>query len=210
MQAFHSLRRRTCLAALALAPATALLGCDRAQQALQAQQRFRGQNVTGAAEGKDLNLPDSQGAVRKLADFRGKVVMLFFGFTQCPDVCPTALARMAQVRQLLGAQAGRLQVIFVTVDPERDTPEILRAYMNAFDPGFIALRPPSEQALQQIASDYKIYYKRVPSGSSYTMDHSAQALVFDTQGRLRLMLGHGQSAQDYAHDIEQLLAEAQA
>lgn len=133
--------------------------------------------------------------------------MMFFGFTQCPDVCPTALVRAATVKQLLGADGDRLQVIFVTVDPERDTPEILKAYTAAFDPSFLGLYGDLKHT-EETAKDFKVFYKKVPTGSSYTMDHSALSYVYDPDGKLRLVLRHTQSAEEYAADLRQLLHPA--
>ncbi|MDR2127698.1 MAG: SCO family protein [Burkholderiaceae bacterium] len=207
--------RRRALARLALLAlaAASLMACERAGSPQTARgggapgkQAFRGIDITGAAWGQDFRLRDTDGNYRQLADFRGKAVLLYFGFTQCPDVCPTALVRAAEVKQLLGEQGARLQVLLVTVDPERDTPEILRSYVTAFDPDFMALRGDAAE-LKKTAADFRIYYKKVPTGSSYTMDHSAQAYVFDAQGKLRLSLRHEQTAQDYAHDIALLLGQ---
>lgn len=168
--------------------------------------RFRGLDITGANYGRGFSLTDHTGRARTLADFRGQVVMLYFGFVQCPDVCPTALTRAAGVKQLLRDQAGRLQVLFVTVDPERDTPEMLREYMAAFDPGFLALTG-STVEIKAVADEFKVYFKKVPTGSSYTMDHTALSYLFDPQGRLRVALRHEQTAEDYAADVRALLAE---
>jgi protein SCO1/2 len=165
---------------------------------------FRGLNVTGAIFGQDLRLTDADGHERRLGDFRGKAVMLYFGFVQCPDVCPTALSRAVEAKRLLGAAGERLQVVFVTVDPERDTPEILKSYMAAFDPGFVALYGNAERT-RQTADSFKAYYRKVPTGSSYTMDHSAMSYVFDAEGKLRVVLQHAQTAGDYAHDIALVL-----
>lgn len=188
---------------LAAALALPLAACDRVGSAPAI--RFRGLDLTGAAYGRDFRLSDPDGRERTLADFRGKAVLLYFGFTQCPDVCPTALIRAAEVRQLLGALKDRLQVIFITVDPERDTAPMLREYTAAFDPSFLGLSG-SLQRIRETADEFKVYYKKVPTGSSYTMDHSALSYVFDPEGRLRLALRHEQTADDYAHDIRQLLA----
>lgn len=170
---------------------------------------FKGLDITGARYGRDFRLTDPFGRVRTLADFRGQVVMLYFGFVQCPDVCPTALTRAAAVKQLLGEQGDRLQVIFVTVDPERDTPEMLREYVAAFDPAFLALTG-SAAEIKAVADEFKVYFKQVPTGSSYTMDHSALSYLFDQQGRLRVALRHEQTAEDYAADVRALLAEPSA
>ena len=141
-----------------------------------------------------------------MADFKGKVTLLFFGYTQCPDVCPTTLSDLAAVKKKLGAKGDKLQVIFVSVDPARDTPEILKAYMGNFDPSFIALRGSDEQTAQ-IAKDFKIYFKKVDgqTPASYTMDHTAGDYIFDPQGRLRLYNRYGTSVDTLAKDIELLL-----
>src|SRR5260221_75408 len=155
----------------------------------------------------DIRLSDPDGNERTLADFRGKAILVFFGFTQCPDVCPTALARAAEVKRLLGPDGERFQTLFVTVDPERDTPEVLKAYTAAFDPSFIGLYGDLERTAQ-IAKDFKVYYKKMPTGSSYTMDHTSLSYVYDPLGKLRLALRHEQPAQDYADDIRKLLNPA--
>lgn len=175
-----------------------LVGCGRADDSTAAV--FKGMDVTGANWGKDFRLADAEGRERTLSDFKGQAVLLYFGFVQCPDVCPTALTRAVETKRLLGPDGDQLQVIFVTVDPERDTPEILREYMAAFDPSFVALRGDA-QRLKETAAEFKVFYRQVPTGSSYTMDHTALSYVFDTQGRLRLALKHEQTAEDYAHDI---------
>lgn len=190
-------RRRVvmgCIASVALA----LAGCK------PKAPLYRGIDISGADYGKDFRLKDSTGRERTLADFKGKAVMLFFGFTQCPDVCPTALIRAAEVKRLLGADGDRLQVIFVTVDPERDTPQVLGEYTRAFDPSFIGLYA-DPQHTAETAKEFKVYYKKVPTGASYTMDHSAFSYVFDPAGKLRLVLRHEQSAEDYAADLRQIL-----
>lgn len=167
---------------------------------------FRGIDITGAPYGKGFALTDMHGQPRTLADFKGQVVMLYFGFVQCPDVCPTALTRANEVLTQLGPErAARVQVLFVTVDPERDTPELLRDFMAAFNPRFLALRGNAEQT-KATADEFKAFYKKVPTGSSYTMDHSALSYLFDPQGRLRVALRHEQAAADYTADIAALLA----
>lgn len=165
---------------------------------------LHGVDLTGAPYGRDFALKDPDGRVRHLADFRGKAVMLFFGFTQCPDVCPTALTRAAAVRQLLGKDANHLQVLFVTLDPERDSPEVLRSYTAAFDPGFLGLWTdlPGTAA---VAKDFKVYFEKMPTGSSYTLDHSTLSYLFDPQGKLRVAVRHEMSAADVAADVRQLL-----
>jgi protein SCO1/2 len=168
--------------------------------------KFKSIDITGADYAKGFTLADHNGAQRTLADFKGKVVVVFFGFTQCPDVCPTALADLAEVKRLLGPQGDKLQGLFVSVDPERDTPEVLKAYMTNFDPGFLALRPTAEQ-LPEVAKAFKIFYKKVegPTPTSYTMEHSAGSYVFDPQGRVRLYTRQAVGAQGLAEDLALLL-----
>jgi protein SCO1/2 len=165
---------------------------------------FKSIDITGAAYAQGFNLPDAQGVMRSLAEFKGKVVLVFFGFAQCPDVCPTALGRANEVRRLLGADGDKVQVVFITVDPERDTPEVLREYMKAYDPSFIALRGNAEQ-LAATAKEFKVFFQKVPTTSSYTMDHTAVTYAFDPKGRVRLALRHEQSAADVAADLKMLL-----
>ena len=167
-------------------------------------------DITGADYARDFSLVDHNGQTRSIKDFAGKVVVVFFGFTQCPDVCPTAMSELAEIRKLLGADGERLQGIFITVDPERDTPEVLKAYMANFDPSFLALRPSSPEQLAALAKDFKAYYKKVDgrTPTSYTMDHSAGSYVFDPQGRIRLFTRHGMGAQALAGDLRQLLKPA--
>jgi protein SCO1/2 len=190
------------LAAACMIVAAGLTACDRSPTAA-----FRGIDVTGAPYGRELQLTDQFGQRRTFADFRGQVVMLYFGFVQCPDVCPTALARAVEVMQRLGPDADRVQLLFVTVDPERDTPELLREYMAAFHPRFLGLTGTPDE-IAAAAREFKVYYAKIPTGSSYTMDHSAQTYLIDTQGRLRIVLKHEQSAEDYAHDVVALLRQS--
>ena len=164
-----------------------------------------GINLEGSQLGKDFRLLDTEGVERSLADYRGKVVLMFFGFTQCPDVCPTALVRAAEVKEQLGADGERLQVLFVTVDPERDTPEVLKAYAQAFDPGFVGLYG-DEARLRETAKEFKLFYQKVPTGDSYTMDHTALSYVYDTQGKIRLALRHDQTPEDYVADLRKVFA----
>jgi protein SCO1/2 len=169
---------------------------------------FKNIDITGStAFGKDFNLLDPDGKIRTLADFKGKVVLMFFGYTQCPDICPTTLTEMQQVMTLLGPQSDKVQVLFVTVDPERDTAAILKQYVPAFDPRFLGLRPADDAALEKVAKDFKIYYKKVPGTSpgSYTMDHTAGSYAFDPEGRLRLYIKHAQGPEALAHDLKELL-----
>lgn len=169
---------------------------------------FNGIDITGADYAQGFDLPDQNGQRRTLADFRGKVVVVFFGFTQCPDVCPTSLSELAEAKRLLGPDGERLQGIFISVDPERDTPEVMRAYMASFDPTFLALRATPEE-LPALAKAFKVYYKKVEgkTPTSYTMDHSAGSYVYDTQGRLRLYHRYGSGAQALASDVKRLLSE---
>jgi protein SCO1 len=170
--------------------------------------QFASIDITGADYAKNFSLSDHNGETRSLQDFKGKVVVLFFGYTQCPDVCPTSMAELAEVKKQLGADGAKLQGIFVTVDPERDTPEVLKAYMANFDPTFLALRGTPEQ-IAAMAKDYKIYYKKVEgkTPTSYTMDHSAASYVYDPQGRLRLYTRYGSGAQALGNDIQLLLRQ---
>lgn len=190
------------VAALSLVLISLVSGCQRADDAASAG--FRGMDITGARYGRDFRLSDPDGRERTLADFRGKVVLLYFGFTQCPDVCPTALSRAVEARRLLGPEGERLQVIFVTIDPGRDVAPVLRDYTAAFDPTFLGLYGDAQRT-RETADDFKVYYRKVPTGGSYTMDHSTLSYAFDPQGRLRLALRHEQNAQDYAHDLRLLL-----
>ena len=169
---------------------------------------FANSDITGADYGRDFQLTDHTGAPRTLADYRGKVVTLFFGYTQCPDVCPTNLVTMSEVMRLLGPDAERTQVLFMTVDPERDTIELLRDYVPAFDPRFVGLFGTLEQTAA-VAREFKIMYRKSGDvdGPNYTVDHSAGTYVFDPAGRLRLYVRHGAAAADIAGDIKQLLAQ---
>jgi protein SCO1/2 len=169
---------------------------------------FKNIDITGStAFGKDFSLLDPDGNTRTLADFKGKVVVMFFGYTQCPDICPTTLTEMQQVMALLGPQSDKVQVLFVTVDPERDTAAILKQYVPSFDPRFLGLRPADEAALEKVAKDFKIYYKKVPGKSpgSYTMDHTAGSYAFDPEGRLRLYIKHAQGPETLAQDLKELM-----
>jgi protein SCO1/2 len=171
--------------------------------------QFNAVDLTGADYAKDFHLPDTDGKMRSLADFKGKLVALFFGYTQCPDVCPTTMTELAEAKKQLGPRGDKLQVVFVTVDPDRDTPQVLKAYMGNFDPTFIALRPNAEQ-LAAVAKDFKVYYKKVDGATptSYTMDHSAATYVYDTKGQLRLYARYGAGPQALASDFKLLLDQA--
>ena len=189
------------------AAATALLAaCDRPGGGA-ARPSFKGVDITGADYAKELNLLDADGKPRTLADFKGKVTVIFFGYTQCPDVCPTTMAELATIKRAMGADGERVQGIFVTVDPERDTPEVLKAYLAAFDPSFVALRGSSEQTTEA-AREFKVFFAKVAGKTpgSYTMDHTAGSYIIDPQGRLRLFERYGAPAEDLQSDLKQLLA----
>jgi protein SCO1/2 len=168
--------------------------------------KFKSTDITGADYGKALHLPAHDGKPRSLADFAGKAVVVTFGFTHCPDVCPTILADLAGILQKLGADGDRVQVLFISVDPERDTPESLAKYVTAFDPRFIALRGDAE-ATQRTAKEFKVFFEKRKVGDSYTVDHSAQSYVFDPRGRLRLFVRHDRISADLADDLRTLLKE---
>jgi protein SCO1/2 len=168
---------------------------------------FQLTDVTGAKFARDFQLIDHTGKPRTLADFKGKVVVLFFGFTHCPDACPTTMAELAGALKMLGKDAARVQVLFVTVDPARDTPQVLAQYVPAFDPSFLGLYGDAE-ATARTAKEFKvIYQKQQQSGASYSVDHSAGTFLFDPAGRLRLFGQYGQGAGVFAHDIQLLLKE---
>ncbi len=170
---------------------------------------FRASDITGSSFAQGFSLPDAAGTTRTLADFRGKVVVVFFGYLNCPDVCPTTLAELAETMKRLGKDADRVQVLFVTVDPARDTPEVLAKYVQAFDPRFVGLRGDADQ-LAATAKAFKVIYQKQPGPTpgSYSMDHSAGTYVFDPQGRIRLFVSYGQGADVFTHDIAALLAGA--
>ena len=195
-----SIQRRGFLAAL-IAAGLSLYGCSRTEEL----KNINGIDMSGTEIGQDFLLTGTDGRQHRLADFKDKAVLVFFGFTQCPDVCPTALFRAAEVKKLLGPDGDQLQVLFITVDPERDTPEVLKAYVSAFDPSFMGLYGDLDQTAKT-AKNFKAYYAKVPTGASYTMDHSAITYVYDRAGRPRLGLRHTQTAEEYAADIRQILA----
>lgn len=168
---------------------------------------FKSTDITGVEYGRELALRDHNGKPRTLQDFRGKAVVLFFGFTHCPDVCPTTLAEVAQALKELGADAERVQVLLVTVDPERDTSDALRTYVTAFDPRFIGLRGDVAQT-QAVAKEFKIYYEKRKAGDTYTVDHSGQLYVLDTKGRLRLLVRPERIGSDLPADLKTLLHES--
>ncbi len=202
-------RRRLLVLGSGLLTGLGLAGCDRLGLGgpVGGKTSFKGVDITGASYGRSLDLPDADGKLRSLADFKGKVSVVFFGYTQCPDVCPTTMAELAQVKQALGADGERVQGVFVSVDPERDTPEVLKAYMASFDPSFVALRGSAEQT-SAVAKEFKVFYAKVPGkeAGSYTMDHTAGSYIFDPTGRLRLFVRYGGGAEALASDIRALLA----
>jgi len=198
----HSAARVWFAASVALAVA-ALSACD------SAAPQFKSTDITGAPYGRTLALTGHDGRPRTLADFRGKVVVLFFGFTQCPDICPTTLAEVARAMQALGPDAERVQVLFVTLDPERDTSEILARYVPAFNPRFLGLYG-DLAATRAAAAEFKIFFEKRAGSSpgSYSIDHSAQTYVLDPQGHLRLFVRHQRIATDLPHDVRLLLRQA--
>jgi protein SCO1/2 len=188
-------------AALALLAALLLAACS--------PPTFNNIDITGADYARGFELTDAGGTRRTLADYKGKIAVVFFGFTQCPDVCPTTMAELAQIKRALGPDGDRLQGVFVTVDPERDTAELLKAYVANFDPGFVGLRGDAAQT-SAAAKEFKVYFAKVPGKSegSYTIDHTAGSYVFDPQGRVRLFVRHGTGAQALTADLQKLLAGA--
>ena len=192
-------RRHLLLAALA---AGLLAGCDVGGR----DKPFHGVDLTGASYAQHLALTDQHGQPRTLGDFKGKVTVVFFGYTQCPDVCPATMAELAQVKRALGKDGERIQGVFVTVDPERDTPAVLKSYMAGFDPSFVALRGTQEQT-QAAAKEFKVFYAKVPGKdeASYTMDHTAGSYVLDASGRIRLFETYGIGPQALAEDLKRLM-----
>jgi len=190
----------------ALGSAALLSGCDRLFGG-GAQPKFHFTDITGAEFARRLDLPDVDGKPRSLADWKGKVTVVFFGYTQCPDVCPTTMAELAQIRTMLGSDGDRLQTVFVTIDPERDTPEVLKAYVANFGPNVVALRGNPEQTAAA-AKEFKVFYAKVPGKTpgGYTMDHSAASFVFDPSGRVRLFVPYGGDPKLLAADIKLLAA----
>lgn len=169
--------------------------------------RFNSTDITGADYGKDFRLTDHNGKVRTLGDFKGRVVVMFFGYTHCPDVCPTTMAEMRQVLEKLGEDGKKVQVIFVSVDPERDTPALLAQYVPAFDPGFLGMVTDLENT-QKTAKDFKVFFQKVKGKTpdNYSMDHTAGSYVFDPQGRLRLFVRHGGDTAPLVADLKTLLS----
>ena len=198
------LRRGLLRVAPAALASAVLAACDPG-----ARTRFKATDVTGADYGRVLTLTDHTGTPRTLADWKGKVVVVFFGFTQCPDVCPTTLATMRDVMERLGPDSDRVQVLFVSVDPERDTPAVLGPYVTAFDKRFVGLHG-DKDAIARAAREFKVFYQKVPGRTegTYSIDHTAASYVIDTKGRLRLYVRHQQPAEDIAADLRTLLGES--
>jgi protein SCO1 len=169
---------------------------------------FNSVDITGAAYAQDFSLPDVDGKTRTMKDFAGKVTVVFFGFTQCPDVCPTTMAEVSSVKKALGKDGDKLQAVFISIDPERDTAAVLKGYVENFDKSFVALRPPTPEALADAAKAFKIYYKKIEGTSpvAYSMDHTAASYVFDPKGRVRLFTRYGSGADKLTEDVKQLLA----
>lgn len=186
-----------------LAPAVLLLALAACQPSAP---KFKSTDITGADYGRELALTDHRGQPRTLADFRGRIVILSFGFTHCPDICPTTLADLAGAVRGLGADAARVQVLFVTVDPERDTREVLANYVPAFDPAFLGLYGDLE-ATRRVAKEFKVFFDKQPAGAGYTVSHSAQSYVIDGEGRLRLFVRHERIAADLGSDLRVLLGQ---
>jgi protein SCO1 len=182
----------------------ALTACEKPQSP---KVPFANTDITGLDYAKGFTLTDHNRKPRTLADFKGKVVVVFFGYTQCPDVCPTTLSELAGIKKALGSEAERLQVIFITLDPQRDTPELMAGFVPAFDSSFLGLW--GEQAvIDKVAKDFKVFAQKVPSNDSksYTIDHTAGSYVFDDQGHIRLFVRHGQGVDGLQKDLQRLLA----
>lgn len=182
------------------------VACNQAEPPVQPQVQFRSTDITGAPWGRDFRLTDHTGKVRTLADFRGKLVAMFFGYTHCPDVCPTTLSDFAAAIRELGVDGEKVQVIFVTVDPQRDTPALLAKYVPSFNPGFLGMTAAPDE-LQALAKEFKVVYEKssIKSASSYLIDHSAGTYIFDTHGQLRLHVAYGTGPADIAQDLRALL-----
>ncbi|WP_347485087.1 SCO family protein [Vandammella animalimorsus] len=198
----RALRSRLLAAALVGAALLGLAGCTGSEPAA----KFHTLDISGVDYAKGFSMPDAHGQQRSLADFAGKVVFVYFGFAQCPDICPTTMLEMAEVKKLLGEDGDKLQIVFVTVDPERDTPEVMRAYMESFDPQAVALVGNAEQ-IAAMARDFKVFYEKKPGSTpdTYTIDHSASGYMYDPQGRLRLYVRYGTPVDQIAADVRQLL-----
>jgi protein SCO1/2 len=202
---------RRALLVVAAAAALMAAGCNRQDAAAPqaaAPVAFNGIDITGAEYARTLALPDADGAPRTLAEFKGKAVVIFFGYTQCPDVCPTSMAELAQAKKALGADGARVQGLFVTVDPVRDTPQVLKDYLAAFDPSFVGLRGDAEQT-KAAAKEFKVFFAKVDgkTATSYTMDHTAGLYVIDPAGKVRLFVRNGGGPDALASDLKAILAQ---
>jgi protein SCO1/2 len=190
------LSRREVIAGMGVLGLGLLAGCD-----TRGQLSYKyGKDLSDKILGRTFKLKDTEGNVRTLSSFRGLMPMVFFGFTQCPAICPTTLARAAQAKKLMGRDGDRLQVIFITLDPERDTPQVLDAYVKAFDPSFVALYGTLEETAAT-AKEFDVFYEKIPSGSTYTLSHTATSFVYDSRGTLRLGLSQSLSAQECTEDL---------
>ncbi|HWK71583.1 MAG TPA: SCO family protein [Burkholderiaceae bacterium] len=200
MPVFSNKRRSLLTLPLAAALALSMAACGKKEVA------FKGSDISGTKLGQDMAMVDGSGTLRTLADYKGKVAVVFFGFTQCPDVCPTAMAELAQTMEILGDDAGKVQVLMISVDPERDTPEILSAYVKAFNPDFVGLTGTPEQ-LSTTAKSFKAYYAKSAGATpgQYSMDHASSFYIIDPEGEARVLVSGNASAQDIADDIRQLL-----
>ena len=198
-------RRRLVSAGLSLPLVSWLAGCDSAG----APGNFKSVDITGATYAQDLDLPDTDGKRRHIDEFKGKLTVVFFGFTQCPDVCPTTMLELAQVKQALGADGAKVQGVFISLDPERDTPALLKAYVANFSPDFIALRGTPEET-KDAAKRFKVFYAKVPgkADGSYSLDHTAGSFVFDRRGKIRLFTRYGSGAEALQHDLQLLLKQS--
>jgi protein SCO1/2 len=207
----NPLNRRTLLSggAVALALPLMLSGCDGVLPGgSSGKPAFKAVDITGAEYARGLSLTDQDGQPRTLADYKGKVVVVFFGYTQCPDVCPTTMAELAEVKRSLGADGARVQGLFVTVDPERDTTELLKAYVANFGPDIVGLRGTPDE-IKAAAKEFKVFFSKVPgkTDTSYTVDHTAGSYIIDAKGKVRLFTRYGTGAQALADDLKLLLAE---
>lgn len=192
---------------LAIVAIALLAACGKPADPAAGAASFNGVDITGAEYAREFSLADHNGQPRQLSDFKGKVTVVFFGYTQCPDVCPATMAELAAIKKSLGADGERVQGVFVTVDPARDTPEVLKGYMSNFDPSFVALRGTSEET-RAVAKEFKVFFAQNPGKTegSYTMDHTAGSYVFDPAGRVRLFVRYGGGTEKLAADIRQLLS----
>ena len=191
--------REPLLSALLAVLIAVLAACDQFKPA------YNGIDVTGAGWGRDFRLTDAEGRERSLADYRGKYLMVFFGYVYCPEVCPAALIRAAEARNGLGDDRDRVQVITITLDPERDTPADIGKYAIAFDPSFVGLWGTPER-IKEVAKEFRVFYQKVPIGKSYSVDHTALTYIFDPDGRLRLAMGHKQTTEQYVADLRKLMS----